>query len=117
MIRVACENPFDEGWLRRFLPEQGLPARMADRGEPWELFIDGAGNVSAGGQVVTCGVGQTNTVTASSLLDGGMAALQREMRGLDGSVILPREVSLEGLRGPVDRRLTEAAILLFFGKF
>ncbi len=115
MIRIGCERQEDEGWMRRFVRERSLPARVAERREPWDMTVS-AGGVTARGQTVSCGIGRTSTVTVSSLLDGGMAALQREMTDLNGRTILPREIPMDGLRGTVQRRLLQTAILLFFGK-
>ena len=56
-------------------------------------------------------------MTASSLLQrGGMAALQREMRTLDGRLLQPRELSLEGLPGTMTQRITGAGLLLLLGE-
>lgn len=115
MILVGCENREDERWLRRLIREKALPARVAGAGERWDMRVS-PGSVTARGQTVTCGAERTSTVTVSSLLDGGMAALQREMTDLSGRTVLPREIPMDGLSGPAEKRLLQTAVLLFFGK-
>lgn len=113
MVIIGCARESDEGWLGQFLREKRLDARLAEGGEGWDLFVDEQGNVRGGGQVITCGLDRRCTLTASSLLqDGGLATLQRTMHTLWGREIQPREVPLGGLPGPVDKKLTAAAILL-----
>ena len=87
MIWIACENTSDEGWLRRLLRQRGLDAAVG-AGGGCQVRIDRQGSVCCRGQVITCGLDRRATVTASSLLQrGGMAALQREMRTLDGRLL------------------------------
>ena len=112
MIWIACENTSDEGWLRRLLRQRGLDAAVG-AGGGCQVRIDRQGSVCCRGQVITCGLDRRATVTASSLLQrGGMAALQREMRTLDGRLLQPRELSLEGLPGTMTQRITGAGLLL-----
>ena len=116
MIWIACENPSDEGWLRRLLRQRGLDAAVG-AGGGCQVRIDRQGSVCCRGQVITCGLDRRATVTASSLLQrGGMAALQREMRTLDGRLLQPRELSLEGLPGTMTQRITGAGLLLLLGE-
>lgn len=113
MVIIGCARACDQGWLKQLIRRMRLEARLAESGESWDLFVDGQGNVRGGGQVITCGLDRRCTLTASSLLqEGGLATLQRGMRTLFGGEIQPREVSLENLPGPMDRKLTAAAILL-----
>ena len=44
------------------------------------------------------------------------AALQRTVRTLQGAVIEPRELSLEGLEGTVEEKLAAAALLVLLGE-
>lgn len=114
MVIIGCARESDEGWLGQLLRREKLDARLAEGGEGWDLFVDERGNVRGGGQVITCGLDRRCTLTASSLLqEGGLATLQRAMHTLGGAEIQPREVPLPALPGPVDRRLTAAAVLLF----
>jgi len=65
--------------------------------------------------VITAGLDSKDSMTLSSLLlhDGGIAALQRELVRLDGKVIQPQEVYLDGLSGPiVDKLVIRTALLL-----
>ena len=113
MVVIGCARERDEIWLRQLICQRRLAARLAEAGERWDLFLDEQGGVRGGGQVITCGLDRRDTLTVSSLLqEGGMAALQREMCTLSGQMIQPREVPLEGLRGPIDQKLTAAAVLL-----
>lgn len=117
MVIIGFAKGNDEGWLGQLIHENRLEARLAEAGESWDLFVDEQGNVRGGGQVITCGLDRRCTLTASSLLqEGGLATLQRGLRTLGGEEVQPREVPLSGLPGPVDRKLTAAAILLLVGK-
>lgn len=117
MIVIACEKRGDLPWLRRLIRQQELCARPADGGERWDLLIDRRGNVRCAGQMLTCGLDGRSSLSVSSLLqEGGMAALQREMRTLDGDLCRPREIPLKGLPGTLEQRMAGAAVLLFLGK-
>lgn len=117
MIRIACEDRRDRAWLERFVRGRALPARLGREGEGWELLLCRDGSIRGLGQLVTCGSDPRCTLTVSSLLqEGGMAALQREIRTAAGEICLPRELSLAGLPGPLRQRLAEGAILLLLGK-
>ena len=66
--------------------------------------------------VVTYGLGLRETLTPSSLLrDGGMATLQREIVRLDGQIIEPQDLYLDGLQGDMLEKLATAAVLLLCG--
>lgn len=65
--------------------------------------------------VVTVGMNSKDTVTPSSVLDGCMAALQRELVCVDGSIIEPREVNLSGIQGSVVQRMAVAAAAMISG--
>ncbi len=117
MIRIAWEDSRDRAWLERFVREQALPARLSRVGEGWELFLCRDGSIRGLGQLVTCGSDPRCTLTVSSFLqEGGMAALQREIRTAAGEPCLPRELPLAGLPGPLRQRLAEGALLLLLGK-
>ena len=116
MVIIGCAAEGDRSWLGQMLHRCRAAARLAEDGEPWEIFVDQEGNVRGGGQVITCGLDRRCTLTASSLLqEGGMAALQRTMHSLRGEEIQPQEVPLAGLPVPEGRRLTAAAVLLLLG--
>lgn len=116
MVIIGCAAEGDRSWLGQLLHRCRAEARLAEDGEPWEIFVDQEGNVRGGGQVITCGLDRRCTLTASSLLqEGGMAALQRTMHSLRGEEIQPQEVPLAGLPVPEGRRLTAAAVLLLLG--
>ena len=113
MVIVGLAREKDRLWVEKLLHRRRLPARVAREGEPWDIFVDGQGNVRGGGQIITCGLESHCTLTASSLLqEGGMATLQRFMHTLQGREITPREVPLGDLEGPVGQKLTAAALLL-----
>ena len=81
MIRIACEDRRDRAWLERFVRGRALPARLGREDEGWELLLCRDGSIRGLGQLVTCGSDPRCTLTVSSLLqEGGMAALQREIR-------------------------------------
>lgn len=67
-------------------------------------------------QVITCGSYHGDTLMVSSVLEGGMAALQREIRRVDGSFCAPCEVCLTGFRGSLPQRLLQAALALRQGR-
>ncbi len=103
-------------WRIDLLRQRGLDAAVG-AGGGCQVRIDRQGSVCCRGQVITCGLDRRATVTASSLLQrGGMAALQREMRTLDGRLLQPRELSLEGLPGTMTQRITGAGLLLLLGE-
>lgn len=114
MIIVGCARGGDQSWLGELLARFCPEARLAERGERWDLFVDEQGHVHGRGQVITCGLDRRCTLTASSLLqDGGLATLQRTMYTLWGQEIPPREVSLVGL--PKHKSLTAGGVLLLLG--
>ena len=116
MVIIGCAKACDRNWLGQLLRRCRADAKIAEDGEPWQVFIDLEGNVRGGGQVITCGLDRRCTLTASSLLqEGGLATLQRTMRDLHGREIQPREVSLAGLPAPEERRLAAAAVMLLLG--
>jgi len=116
VVIIGLAREKDRPWLEKLLHRYRLEARVAGEGEPWDIFVDGQGNVRGGGQVITCGLESHCTLTASSLLqEGGMATLQRFMHALDGREIPPREVSLAELEGTAGQKLTAAALLLLLG--
>lgn len=116
MVIIGLAREKDRLWLEKLLHRYRLDARLAGEGEPWDIFVDGQGNVRGGGQVITCGLEGYCTLTASSLLqEGGMATLQRSMHTLQGTEVPPREVSLATLEGPMGQKLTAAAVLLLMG--
>lgn len=112
MVVITCERKQDELWLRQLIEKRHLPARTAKAGEGWTLRILADGGVQSRDQVITCGTDPRCSVTASSLLEGGMASLQREMRTLSGKTLQPQEISMEGLPGTAEQKLTGAAVLL-----
>lgn len=112
MIFIGWERPADRLWLDTLLRERGVEAAVSRNGA-CPVRVDSRGNVRCPGQLITCGLDSRATVTASSLLQcGGMAALQREMYTLQGRLLRPRELSLEGLPGNLEQRLTGAGLLL-----
>ena len=117
MVIIGLAREKDRLWLEKLIHRCRLDARMAREGEPWDIFVDGQGNVRGGGQVITCGLESHCTLTASSLLqEGGMATLQRAMHTLTGQQLQPREVPLIHLEGPAGQKLTAAAVLLMMGR-
>ena len=88
MVIIGLAREKDRLWLEKLLHRYRLDARPAEEGEPWDIFVDGQGNVRGGGQVITCGLEGHCTLTASSLLqEGGMATLQRSMHTLRGAEV------------------------------
>ena len=80
----------------------------------------GAGGALSGcraGQIVTCGLARCDTVTPSSTLGGGLAALQRELTTLSGGVAEPRELDLSALSGAIEQKMMLAAALLLLDAF
>ena len=67
-------------------------------------------------QVITCGSYHGDTLIVSSALNGGMAALQREIRRIDDSICAPCEVALSEFRGDLSQRLLQAALALCQGR-
>lgn len=70
----------------------------------------------AAAQVITCGSYHGDTLVISSVLEGGMAALQREICRTDGAVCAPCEVPLQGFGGDLQQRLLLAALALRQGR-
>jgi hypothetical protein len=68
-------------------------------------------------QVVTCGLSSRDTVTPSSTLQGGLAALQRELATLSGGSAEPRELDLSALEGAIEQKMMLAAVLLLLDAF
>lgn len=75
---------------------------------------DDSGIVAA--QVITCGSYHGDTLTVSSAMEAGMAALQREILRTDGSICAPCEVPLQGFGGDLQQRLLLAALALRQGR-
>lgn len=65
--------------------------------------------------VLTCGLDPRCTLTPSSLLGEGMAALQRETPALSGALCLPGDLPLPEGGAPEQRLLLAAALLLLEG--
>jgi len=61
---------------------------------------------------ISCGLSDRDTVTFSSSLEGGMAALQREIVTLSGKVVEPREIPLSHIFGNMDEKLAIATLML-----
>lgn len=62
--------------------------------------------------VISVGADMRNTVTPSSVMDGGMAALQREITSLGGQRVEPREIDLSAISGSIDEKMAVAAAML-----
>ena len=115
MVKIRCARAQDEGWVRRLIHGFRLTADLC-REAPWDVLVEDTGCIRGGGQVITCGLNRRETVTVSSLLQkGGLAALQRTVRTLQGVEIEPRELSLEGLEGTVEEKLAAVALLVLLG--
>lgn len=67
-------------------------------------------------QVITCGNYHGDTLTISSAMEPGMAALQREILCADGSLCAPCEVTLGRFGGTLQQRLLLAALALRQGR-
>ena len=66
---------------------------------------------------VSCGRTDRDTVTlSSSLSNGGMAALRREIVSRSGRVIGPREIELKGIGGSEDDKLSIVSLLLLIDR-
>ena len=116
MIVIRCMRVQDERWVKRLIHHFRLEAKIC-REKPWDVLVEDTGCIRGGGQVITSGLDRRETVTVSSLLqEGGLAALQRTVRTLQGAVIEPRELSLEGLEGTVEEKLAAAALLVLLGE-
>ena len=117
VVIIGLAREKDRLWVEKLIHRHRLPAQVAADGEAWDILVDGQGNVRGGGQVITCGLEGHCTLTASSLLqEGGMATLQRTMHTLAGQELQPRELSLAQVDGPVEHKLTAAAVLLLLGR-
>ena len=66
---------------------------------------------------VSCGRTDRDTVTlSSSLSNGGMAALRREIVSKSGNVVYPREIELKDIGGSEDDKLAIASLLLLIDR-
>ena len=129
-VRALKEALRRRGALARVI--EGMPADEPDvlvclsaprRGASARVII-AEGDAACGtlsscraGQIVTCGLSSRDTVTPSSTLRGGLAALQRELTTLSGGVAEPRELDLSALNGAIEQKMMLAAALLLLDAF
>lgn len=111
LCRAAEETPCD---ILLCSNAESLPSRIIARAlVVGETAAAEAVRCCGADTVITCGLNSRNTLTPSSLLEGGgMATLQRETPTLSGGICLPLEIPLDGLSGPMEQKLMLVAALL-----
>ena len=128
MVSIMTDRGAQSGLcceLSRLLAEAGAEAKIvgsgqAEAGAHFDISISrmpgGEGMCVSLGRpqmTITCGLNARDTITPSSTLSGGgMAALQREIVALNGSVLQPMEIDLGRIKGGLVEKMAIAAVMM-----